>query len=159
VNNQEVESKIINSMKKQDDGVLATFDPHGTGYDDKTANELIEMWPLEIEAPDRDGEWDGEEIGTDESIQAWIWHKDEKEWVIHGPTLDPRPYELIIDGEKVEGRRWLKGMAKGTSAGHPSYDSMIKGMEEEERLGSKVIFYEPHQRYYSVPRNQSDEHK
>ena len=130
------------------------FDPHGTGYDEKTANELIEMWPLEIDAPDRVGEYEGESVGPDESIQAWVWHQGEDKWVKHGPTLDPRPYKLNIDGKEVEGRRWLKGMAKGQKEGDEAYDSMMKGLKEEERLGSDVIFYEPHGRYYSVPRNQ-----
>jgi len=135
------------------------FNPHGSDYDKETANELNQLYPLTIPYPERPGKYDEETISQESAVEAWVWHKSEKKWVRHGPTLDPRPKKILVDGKEVEARMFLKGMAKDAPKGSRAHESMRKGIEAEERLGSKVIFYEPHGRYYSISKNQLDEYK
>ena len=111
------------------------FDPKGSGYDKKTAEELMELWPLTMTKPDRKGEYDRETVEQKkEAFQAWVWHEEDQDWVKHGGSLDPRTGML------------LKGME------HKTIGLTLK---EEERLGTnKIIFKEG--RYYSVPKDKDE---
>jgi len=114
------------------------FDPEGSDYDYKTALELMELYPLTMAKPERLGGYEGETLSDEDSFQAWVWHDDEKDWVKHGGTLDPRTGML------------LKGMARDSKPGSEAFESIRKGIEEEERLGNKFIT--KNGRYYSVPK-------
>ena len=134
---QKVSDKVFDLMSALSDKTKVDisemrFDPEGSGYDKKTADELIEMWPLTIPKPDRYGEYEGETIEQQDAFEAWVWHEDVKDWEPHGGSLDPRTGML------------LKGMKHST---------INLTLEEEERLGTNKFEYNPLKgRYFSVPK-------
>ena len=134
---QKVSDKVFDLMSSLSDKTKVDisemrFDPEGSGYDKKTADELIEMWPLTIPKPDRYGEYEGETIEQQDAFEAWVWHEDVQGWEPHGGSLDPRTGML------------LKGMKHST---------INLTLEEEERLGTNKFEYNPLKgRYFSVPK-------
>ena len=101
------------------------FDPESKGYDGRTADELIRAHPLNIPKPK---EYQGDVI-TDEatgSFQAWVWHEDKQEYLLHGASLDPRT------GMVLKGRR------------HSTWNLM-----EQEELRRGNVIEKIGDRYYS----------
>ena len=111
------------------DTAMPSFDPEGSGYDDKTASTFIEANPLTVPKPT---EYQGDYVTQDDAYQAWVWHKDRNDYVKHGGSLDPKT------GMVLKGRN------------HPTWNLMA---QEEERLGNEVYKGEDG-RYYSRKKQQ-----
>jgi len=114
---------------------MAEFDPEGEGYDDATAAELIEMFPLTLPKPYREP-YPGEKrvMNQPEAFQAWVWHDEDeplrpKGWYLHSSSRDPRT------GMLLKGRK------------HKTYHLTQKG---EEEAGMEI--YKKNGRYYSRPK-------
>ena len=108
---------------------LGEFDPEGPGYDEKTADELRELYPLTIPKPEQ---YEGEEISSD-SFDAWIWHQESGEYKKHSGSIDSRT------GQVLKGR------------GHQTWKQMV---EAEKELGNEVVF--ENGGYYSRPSTTED---
>ena len=103
---------------------LGGFNSEGPGYDEKTADELRELYPLTIPKPEQ---YEGDVISSD-SFDAWIWHQELGEYKKHSGSIDPRT------GQVLKGR------------GHRTWKEMVEG---EKELGNEVIL--KNGRYYSRP--------
>ena len=105
------------------------FDPDGSGYDEETAQEYIDKWPVKRSKPTKyEGDYVFDEDG--ESFQAWVWHPELGDYKKHSGSLDPKT------GMVLKGRN------------HPTWDLM----EEEEKRRGNMIIQKPDGRYYSVPK-------
>jgi hypothetical protein len=113
------------------------FDPEGSGYDKKTAHELMELFPLTMKMPERKGKYDRETLSNEDAFQAWVWHEDENSWEKHGGSLDPRTGMV------------LKGMAKDSYPGDEAYNSMRLMVKEEERRANEIVYDPFKERYFS----------
>ena len=147
MSNGKIGSKVFDMMAavadktKVDFSKEMKFDPEGGGYDKKTADELVKLYPLTMPKPKRKGKKKGETLFEPENaFQAWVWHDEEvingetykEDWIKHGGSLDPRTGML------------LKGMK------HPSINLTL---EEEEKLGTNKFEFSPLKgRYFSVPK-------
>ena len=105
------------------------FDPEGEGYDEETAKEFIEGWPVGIPKPT---EYKGDYVADEdnESFQSWVWHPELEDYKLHSGSLNPRT-GMVLKGKK-----------------HPTWNMME---EEEKRRGNKIIKYKDG-RYYTVPK-------
>jgi len=101
------------------------FDPEGQGYDESIGEELKAMYPLTIPKPPK---YQGDYVNQDGAFQAWVWHPEVNDYLIHSGSLDPRTGMV------------LKGMK------HPSFHLT---RETEDKLGNTII--KRGDRYYSVP--------
>ena len=103
----------------------AIFDPESSGFDERTANEVMRtvMHPIRTAAPRK---FQGDVIEEEGSFEAWVW-KDGK-YEKHGGSLDPRT------GMVLKGRD------------HPTWYLME---EEEKRRGNMITKKDG--RYFSVP--------
>ena len=72
------------------------FDPEGSGYDHKTANELIKKHPLTLPRPQ---EYRGEVVANDGAFEAWVWHKERNAYLKHSSSRDPRT-GMLLKGRK-----------------------------------------------------------
>ena len=86
-----------------------TFDPEGSGYDDATASELIEMNPLTIQRPNK---YVGDTVANEGAFQAWVWHPEKNDYVKHSSSRDYRT-GLLLKGKK-----------------HETWDKLLRGEEE-----------------------------
>ena len=102
-----------------------SFDPYGSGYDYTTAEELRKLYPLTMEKPTS---YMGDYVSNEGAFQSWVWHPELNDYKVHWASRDPRTGML------------LKGLK------HPTWGLT---MQEEEKLGNKVIFKDG--RYYSFP--------
>jgi len=68
------------------------FDPAGTGYDQVTADELIQLFPLTMPKPNK---YMGEVIGSPDAFQAWVWHPEKNDYLMHSSSRDPRTGMLL----------------------------------------------------------------
>lgn len=116
---------------------LAPFDPEGSGFDEATASRLRKERPLTLTKPMTKpagpvpDEFNKEAFGRPEAWEAWVWHPEENDWVVHGSSFDP------------DTRRLLKGM---------KHSSINRTFEEEEKLGNEIVKREDGY-YYSQPKN------
>jgi len=105
------------------------FNPEGSGFDERTGDELIKMSPLRGAAPEK---FQGDVIRQGDSFQAWVWHGDSVfngGYKRHGSSLDPRT-GMVLKGRKHE--TWHL-------------------MEQEEVRRGNMIIKKDDGRYYSVP--------
>jgi len=70
------------------------FDPAGQGYDHATANALARQAPLTIPKPDK---YMGDEVYNEGAFNAWVWHKELNDYLMHGSSRDPRT-GMILKG-------------------------------------------------------------
>ena len=138
MSNGKIGSKVFDMMSAAADKTKVEFhkmgfDPEGSGYDKKTALELMELMPLTMPKPKRKGKFEGEEVQQKkEAFQSWVWHEDVEDWEPHGGSLDPRTGML------------LKGM---------KHSSIDKTFAREKELGTHKFEFNPLKgRYFSVPK-------
>tara|TARA_B100000287_G_scaffold321196_1_gene305140 strand:- start:711 stop:1127 length:417 start_codon:yes stop_codon:yes gene_type:complete len=116
----------------------AEFDPEGSGYDERTAEELRRLAPLPaMSKPTWRGDPGDEVVYTDPktgetAFEAWVWHpeteKEEAGWYAHGSSRDPRT------GQLLKGRK------------HRTW----KQLEERESKLGNIIYKDPGSgKYYS----------
>uniref|UniRef100_A0A6H1Z6X3 Uncharacterized protein n=1 Tax=viral metagenome TaxID=1070528 RepID=A0A6H1Z6X3_9ZZZZ len=117
------------NMRKKLEGAGLTgeqFDPDGTGYDSKAAKRFIDEQPLTIPKPTS---YQGEYVTEPGAYQAWVWHPELSDYVLHSGSLDP------------ETGRSLKG------ASHKTWN--LSEQAEEER--GNMLVYGEDGGYYSRP--------
>ena len=107
----------------------AAFDPEGSGYDHKTANELKKLYPLTLPRPQ---EFRGEVVADTNSFEAWIWHPERGNYLKHSSSRDPRT------GMMLKGRK---------------HDTFEKAVESDLKLGYELQKGKDG-RYYSFKGNQ-----
>ncbi len=90
------------------------FDPEGSGFDHKTASELIAKFPLTLPRP---MEFRGEVVANEGAFQAWVWHPERKGYLKHSSSRDPRT------GQILKGRK---------------HETFQKAVEADERLGFTI---------------------
>ena len=102
------------------------FDPDGSGYDNRIADELIKLAPLNVPKPKK---YEGEVIRDGDSFQAWVWHPELKDYRIHGSSFDPRT-GMLLKGKKNKTFHLTK---------------------QEETRRRNIIVKREDGRYYSIP--------
>jgi hypothetical protein len=127
----------LGSLLMQRAGRTPAFVSEGSGYDDRTANELLKLYPLTLPKPDkpwREGEPEFQE--NDGAFASWVWHHPSKEfpkgdWVMHTKSRDPRT-GLLLKGRKH--RTWKQLVAGEKAAGYEIYKN-----PEDNRYYSRPI--------------------
>ena len=97
---------------------LASFDPEGSGFDERAGARLRKEMPLTMDRPMTKPAGPVPAEANEGAWEAWVWHPEENDWAVHGSSFDP------------DTRRLLKGI------NHPS---IKKTFEEEERLGHEIV--------------------
>jgi len=74
---------------------LAPFDPDGSGYDEATGAELVELMPLTRNRPMTKPAGPVPEEFNEGDFQSWVWHPEENDWALHKGSIDPRTGMLL----------------------------------------------------------------
>ena len=72
------------------------FNPEGEGYDYKTADMLINKYPLTTPKPNK---FMGEELGNEDAFERWVWHPELNDYKKHGASFNPET-GMLLKGKK-----------------------------------------------------------
>ena len=98
---------------------VVPFDPEGSGFDEDTASRLRKEMPLTLAKPMTKPAGLVPDEFNEGAWEAWVWHPEENDWVVHGGSLDPATGMLLkgmkhstvqetINYEKSQGREFVK---------------------------------------------------